>query len=111
MSVCYLVFYRGHAKDAESFLEHYRRVHVPILKRFPRIQGIRLLTPVAWDDPHPVSPGGFSLIAQMRFRSVEDLENALRSEARREAREDFAGFGPFEGEIWHQAMEWEPYDE
>ena len=74
MCVNYLVFYRGRANDRQSFVDRYRDIHVPILKRFPGIQGISLLTPINWKDKHPVTPGQFTLIVQMKFASIEALE-------------------------------------
>ena len=44
------------------------------------------------------------LLAQMTFDSAADLDAALRSQARREARDDFHRFPPFEGEVTHEAM-------
>ena len=107
VSVNYLVFYRGRADDQQAFVERYRNEHVPILKRFPGIQGVSLLTPLDWQDIHPVNPGQFILIAQMKFATIEALELALQSAARDEAREDFKKFSAFGGEIWHQAMKLE----
>jgi hypothetical protein len=40
----------------------------------------------------------------MTFDIPADLEPALHCEARRRAREDFARFPPFSGEVTHQAM-------
>jgi uncharacterized protein (TIGR02118 family) len=107
MSVNYQVFYRGRADDQQVFVDRYRNEHVPILKRFPGILGVSLLTPLGWQDKHPVNSGQFMLIVQMKFATIEALENALQSEARDEAREDFKKFSAFGGEIWHQAMKLE----
>ena len=103
MPVSYFVRYEGQAENAEAFLARYRDRHVPILARFPGIRRIVLHTPAAWQDPYPVTPDRFALIAQMIFDSQADLENALRSEARASAREDFAQFPPFHGTVYHQA--------
>jgi hypothetical protein len=40
----------------------------------------------------------------MQFDSARDLDDALRSDARRHARDDFARFPPFSGEVTHEAM-------
>ena len=107
MSVNYLVFYRGRADAQQAFVDRYRNVHVPILKRFPGILGVSLLTPLDWQDKHSVNPGQFILIVQMKFATIETLEVALQSSPRDEAREDFKNFSTFDGEIWHQAMKLE----
>ena len=103
MAVSYFVRYEGEAENPQEFLARYRDEHVPILARFPGIRRIVLHTPTVWQDPYPVRPDRFSLIAQMIFESQADLEAALRSEARAEARTDFAQFPPFHGTVYHQA--------
>jgi hypothetical protein len=40
----------------------------------------------------------------MTFDAAADLDTALRSPARREARADFSRFPPFDGEVTHEAM-------
>ena len=103
MTTSYFVRYEGEAESLDAFLDYYRRHHVPILARFPGIRRIVLHTPVAWQDPFPVKPDRFAVIAQMVFDSVDDLNRALQSEARAEARGDFAYFPPFQGSVYHQA--------
>ena len=44
------------------------------------------------------------LLAQMQFDNAGDLDTALRSQARRLARDDFHRFPPFDGEVTHEAM-------
>lgn len=104
MTVSYFVRYEGKAESAAAFIERYRRSHAPILASFPRIRKVILHTPVDWDDPCPVHKGNFAMLAQMVFDSQEDLVAALASPARFEAREDFAHFPAFKGEVFHQAM-------
>ncbi|MFQ5660634.1 MAG: EthD family reductase [Gammaproteobacteria bacterium] len=104
MTISYFVFYRGKADNQSAFVERYKKTHVPILKRFPGIKRVRVHTPVAWNDSQTINPGNFTLIAEMLFDSVEDLEAALHSEERNMAREDFRQFPAFDGVIWHQAM-------
>ena len=103
MSVSYFVRYEGVAENGEEFLRYYREHHAPILARFPSIRGIVLHSPVEWHDPFLVEPDRFVLLAQMIFDSREDLDRALQSEARAEARVDFARFPRFEGAVYHQA--------
>jgi uncharacterized protein (TIGR02118 family) len=96
MSVNYLVFYQGVAEEQQSFIDRYRNKHIPILERFPGVENVSLFTPVDWHDRHPVKPGGFTLIVNMQFASAEQLEAALQSPARDEARDDFEKFPPFD---------------
>ena len=104
MPASYFVRYEGQAENADAFLAYYRNSHVPILARFPGIRRIVLHTPVPYRDPYAVNPDRFCLLAQMVFDSPEDLERALCSDARAQARADFAGFPPFHGAVYHQAV-------
>ena len=102
-SVSYFVRYEGRAENQAAFLSHYRDHHVPILARFPGIVRIVLHTPTTWQDPFPVKLDSFALLAQMVFATQDDLDRALRSEARASARDDFGSFPPFHGLVFHQA--------
>ena len=44
------------------------------------------------------------LLAQMTFDTPAALDAALRSDARRAAREDFAPLPAFDGEVTHEAL-------
>ena len=102
--ISYFVRYRGSAADPAAFIEYYATRHAAILKEFSGIRTLSLYEPIVWNDPFPVRPDGTALLAQMTFDTPADLERALHSEARRRAREDFARFPPFSGEVTHQAM-------
>jgi uncharacterized protein (TIGR02118 family) len=100
----YFVRYRGSATDPTAFVDYYANRHAAILKEFPGIRSLTLHEPAAWNDPFPVRDDGAALLAQMTFDTAVDLKRALYSEARRRAREDFARFPAFSGEVTHQAM-------
>ena len=102
--VSYFVRYRGSSSDPEAFQAHYETRHAAILREFPNIRSLVLHRPAAWTDPFPVRRGESMLLAQMQFDSSAELDAALRSEARRLARDDFHRFPPFEGEVSHEAM-------
>jgi uncharacterized protein (TIGR02118 family) len=102
--VSYFVRYRGSAADPSAFLSHYRNRHSAILRRFPHIKSLVLHTPAGVHDPFPVRAGGSALLAQMIFENQAALDMALDSQARRDARADFADFGAFVGEITHEAL-------
>ena len=104
MSVSYFVRYDVVTRDAEAFVEHYRRHHVPLLARWPGIQRVVLHTPVPWADAWPVERGRAILIVQLEFDSAEALHSALASPERVAARADMANFPPFEGVVTHQAL-------
>jgi uncharacterized protein (TIGR02118 family) len=109
MTVSYYVRYHGEAEDTDAFLAYYRDVHVPQLLRFPGIRSVILHHAAASADPFPVNPGGDLLLAEMVFDSARDLDDALASEARAEARADFASFPRFDGTVTHQAMSAEEF--
>jgi len=104
MTASYIVRYHGSASDPDAFLRYYRDQHAPILGRFPGIRSLILHRDAPFEDPFPVRPGGNLLLAQMTFYDVAALNAALRSEARAAARDDFASFPPFDGEVTHQAF-------
>jgi uncharacterized protein (TIGR02118 family) len=102
--VSYFVRYRGSSPDPEGFRRYYESQHAPILGRFPNIRSLILHSPSEWADPFPVRGADTFLLAQMVFDSASDLDAALRSPARAQARDDFQRFPPFEGDVTHEAM-------
>src|SRR5438552_3301239 len=102
--ISYFVRYRGSAPDPEQFRRYYETRHAGILRSFPNIRSLTLHAPSEWHDPFPVRPAGTLLLAQMVFDTQADLDAALRSPARRDARDDFGRFPPFDGEVTHEAM-------
>ena len=102
--VSYFVRYRGHAADRRAFARYYEHEHAEILRGFSNIRSLILHQPTRWNDPFPIHPDGTELLAQMTFDSAAHLDAALKSNARRAARADFARFPAFAGEVTHQAM-------
>lgn len=102
MTVSYFVRYDVEAP--EDFVLQYRARHVPILARWPGMRRVILHRPVPWSDPCPVNRAASFLVAQLEFESQADLDRALLSPERLEARGDFERFPPFEGKVFHQAM-------
>jgi uncharacterized protein (TIGR02118 family) len=102
--VSYFVRYRGSSADPAGFRTYYETRHAEILRGFTGIRSLVLHQPVGWNDPCPVIPGGSLLLAQMTFDSPADLDAALRSQARQDARADFCRFPPFGGEVTHEAL-------
>jgi uncharacterized protein (TIGR02118 family) len=102
--VSYFVRYRGKAADPVAFARYYEAAHAPILQRFPGIRSLILHQPATWSDPFPVRGDDTSLLAQMTFDTPADLDRALQSDARRAARDDFARFPAFDGDVTHQVM-------
>jgi uncharacterized protein (TIGR02118 family) len=102
--VSYFVRYRGACSEPDALHAHYETQHAALLRQFPHIRSLILHRPAAWTDPLPVQRGETFLLVQMQFDSAGDLDAALRSPARRLAREDFHRFPAFKGEVTHEAM-------
>jgi uncharacterized protein (TIGR02118 family) len=100
----YFVRYRATLPDPRAFNEYYETQHASILRGFGNIRSLILHQPAEWMDPFPVVRGGTLLLAQMTFDSAKDLNEALQSNARAKAREDFHRFPKFSGEVTHEAM-------
>jgi uncharacterized protein (TIGR02118 family) len=78
--------------DPAAFDAHYREVHAPMVRRYPRLRELRLTRtePVGGTKPT------IYLMAEMVFDSRADLDAALASEPGRESGRDlrnFAGAG------------------
>ena len=104
MTVSYFVRYDIQTPELAAFLDRYRKVHVPLVARWPGLRRMVLHTPVDWKDPFPVNRGKAVLIAQLEFDSEAAMNRAFASRERAEAREDFKRFMTFEGSVTHQAM-------
>jgi uncharacterized protein (TIGR02118 family) len=104
MAVSYFVRYDIAVGDLEGFLERYRRLHVPLVAKWPGLRRMTMHTPLDWKDPSPVNRGKAVLLAQLVFDNHRSLQNALASPERAAAREDFKRFMTFEGTVTHQAM-------
>ena len=102
--VSYFVRYRGSASDPHAFHAHYEGQHAALLRQFPHIRSLVLHRPTRVSDPLPARRDETFLLVQMQFDSASDLDAALRSDARRRARDDFHAFPPFNGEVTHEAM-------
>lgn len=104
MSVSYFVRYDVAVPDVGAFLERYRKLHVPLVVKWPGLQRMVLHTPLDWQDPAPVNRGKAVLLAQLTFQDHQSLQKAFASPERAAAREDFKRFMTFEGTVTHQAM-------
>ena len=51
MSVSYFVRYDVAAPDLKGFLERYRKLHVPLVAKWPGLRRMVMHTPVDWRDP------------------------------------------------------------
>lgn len=104
MAISYFVRYEIAVGDLGAFLERYRKVHVPLVARWPGLRRMTLHTPVDWNDPFPVNRAKAVLMAQLEFDDAQAMNKAFASPERAAAREDFKRFMTFEGTVTHQAM-------
>lgn len=102
--ISYLVRYENLPQPTADFVQHYETTHAGILKDFPGLRGLTLMTPAAWQDQAAIQPGQADFLAMMQFDSAEALEHALQSEARQRARDDFNKFDLAGATVTHQAM-------
>jgi uncharacterized protein (TIGR02118 family) len=75
-------------EDPAAFDAHYRDVHAPIVRRYPKLRDMRLTR----TDGIGGRPPAFHLMAEMRFDSRADLDEALTSEAGLESGRDLRNF-------------------
>ena len=102
--VSYFVRYCGESSDSAAFNSYYESRHATLLRHFPGIRSLILHSPQPLTILFRCGAGKTFLLAQMQFDSAGDLDAALRSEARRQARDDFQRFPSFSGEVTHEAM-------
>jgi len=105
MTVSYFVIYEGNAAGSAGFVDYYLGRHVDLVRRFPGLRALSVLTPLAYDDPYLGREHGPLLVTHMTFDDVAALERAALSEARLAARADVANFPPFDGRATYQAMQ------
>jgi uncharacterized protein (TIGR02118 family) len=74
--------------DPEAFDRHYREVHLPILRRYPRVRDVRLTRP----DGVAGRPSPIYLMAEAIFDSRADADAALASEPGIESGRDLRNF-------------------
>jgi len=97
----FLVHYPGPAQDMNAWLSHYIASHPPIMRRFPGIRQIEILSRVDWIDAMPFARVEHMQRNRVVFDSPEALTAALQSEVRHEMRADYHKFPPFEGDSFH----------
>ncbi|MAU96074.1 MAG: hypothetical protein CMP81_09330 [Fulvimarina sp.] len=100
----YVVHYPGPAKDTNAWLSHYIAHHPPIMRRFPGVRELEILTRIDWIDAMPWRRVQHLQRNRILFDSPAALEAALHSPVRHEMRADFSEFPPYEGGNLHYPM-------
>ncbi len=101
----YVVHYAGPAQDLNIWLHHYVSHHPQIMRTFPGIRQIEILSRVDWCGFLPWERVNYMQRNRVMFDNPAALQIALQSTARIAMREDFETFPPFEGGNSHFPME------
>ena len=83
-----LIVLYNQPEDTEAFDAHYRDVHTPIIERYPKLREFTTCRPQGVGG----RPSPYYLMAEMRFETDADLQEALRSEAGTESARDLRNF-------------------
>jgi hypothetical protein len=100
----YLVHYPGPAADLNTWLSNYIGGHPPLMRQFPGIRAIEILSRVDWCGSLPWSRADIMLRNRVMFDSSEALTEALKCPARLEMRGHYERFPPYEGGNFHYPM-------
>ncbi|WP_105384450.1 hypothetical protein [Neorhizobium alkalisoli] len=101
----YVVHYAGPAQDLNIWLHHYVSHHPQVMRTFPGIRQIEILSRVDWCGFLPWERVNYMQRNRVMFDNPAALQIALQSPARIAMREDFETFPPFEGGNSHFPME------
>jgi hypothetical protein len=100
----YLVHYPGPAADLNIWLTNYIAGHPPLMRQFPGIRAIEILSRVDWCGGLPWPRAEVMLRNRVMFDSPDALTEALKSPPRIEMRGHFERFPPYEGGNFHYPM-------
>lgn len=100
----YLVHYPGPADDMARWHAHYIAHHPPIMRRFPGIRSIEILTRIDWAGDLAVPRTEPMQRNRILFDDPDALAAALASPVIRDMRADFERLPPFRGGNAHFPM-------
>jgi uncharacterized protein (TIGR02118 family) len=83
-----LIVLYSQPEDPAEFDAHYRDVHTPIVRRYPRLRDIRLTRA----DGVGGRAAPYYLVAEMSFDTRTDLDEALASDAGQQSARDLRNF-------------------
>jgi uncharacterized protein (TIGR02118 family) len=83
-----LIVLYNQPEDREAFDAHYRDVHTPIVRAYPKLRELTISTPEGVGG----RPSPYYLMAEMIFDSSGDLSEALSSEAGAASARDLRNF-------------------
>ena len=100
----YVVHYPGPAEDMNTWLYHYVTHHPQLMRGFPGIRHIEVLSRLDWCGSLPWPRVDYMQRNRVMFDSPAALTHALQSPARLEMRADYKTFPPFSGGSRHFPM-------
>jgi hypothetical protein len=100
----FVVHYAGPAADLNLWLSNYIASHPPVMRQFPGIRSIEILSRVDWCGSLPWPRANHMQRNRVMFDSADALTAALASPARLQLRRDFEKFPPYEGGTFHYPM-------
>ena len=104
MPCSYVVHYDGQAEDLNAWFTHYVTHHPQIMRRFPGIREIEVLSRIDWCDAMPWQRVHHIQRNRVMFDSPEALTAALQSPVRHELRADYYQFPKYDGGNAHYPM-------
>lgn len=100
----YVVHYPGQADDLPSWLYYYTTHHPQLMRDFPGIRHIEVLSRLDWCGSLPFERVEYMQRNRVMFDSAAALTHALQSPARLAMRADYKTFPPFSGGSAHYPM-------
>jgi hypothetical protein len=100
----YVVHYAGPAEDMNVWLHHYVSHHPQIMRTFPEVRHVEVLSRLDWCGFLPWERVNHMQRNRVMFDSPSALTAALQSPARIAMREDFKTFPPFSGGNSHYPL-------
>lgn len=100
----FVVHYAGPAADINHWLSNYIAGHPPVMRQFPGIRSIEILSRIDWCGSLPWPRANHMQRNRVMFDSAEALTTALASPARLQLRREFDKFPPYEGGNFHYPM-------
>ena len=99
--ISYVVRYSRPILDEKKFVEFYLTHHPQILAHMPAIKNILCYVPLDWDDCLNFPNSDYIVGNEVVFDSLEHLNLALKSNARKRAREDMMANPIRSGPVTH----------
>ena len=108
--ISYVVRYSQPILDEKKFVKFYLTHHPQVLAHMPAIRNILCYVPLNWDDPLDLPNSNYIVGNEVVFDSLKDLKMALKSNARKRAREDMMANPVRPGPVTHFTLTREDFN-